>query len=547
MSAFQITISSDGKKTRIKDQLLEVDVQYEINRIPYALLVFEDGDLGGDGFKLSNSEYFIPGKELEVEIEYVDKPETNTTLFKGIVVKQAVEADINASKLIVELRDVAFKMTTVRQNKVFRKQTHQDIFNDIVTNYGFEADIQGETSIVYEELVQYYCSDWDFILSRADLYSWWVWPKQGKFSITDPTQIDTKELPKHSFELGTDIIFNLHFEISATHQMGQMDGQAWDIVNNMNLEGSANDTPIQLPGDLKPTELAEAVGAEKARAQSIVAMQQDEMDQWTQGKINRSRLAMYRGNLTTDGNPYIELTDTIEITGISTRFNGNAIATGVRHRISEEGWFTDIQFGLNPDSYVTQHKIEAEEAGGLLPGINGVQLGIVAARQKDPEDLQRIEVIIPALDNTTIWARVASPYAGDNRGILFYPEEGDEVIVGFLNDDPRQAIVLGSLYNKDTLLPLDDGEDNEQNHQKGIFSREGIQIKLDEEKKILEVSTSQDQYIKLDEDTEIIEIQDKHGNQIIMDQAGIHFVSTDAINMEAKGKITIKGSEVDVQ
>ncbi|MFN8395712.1 MAG: phage baseplate assembly protein V [Bacteroidia bacterium] len=52
--------------------------------------------------------------------------------------------------------------------------------------------------------------------------------------------------------------------------------------------------------------------------------------------------------------------------------------------------------------------------------------------------------------------------------MLFWPEVGDEVIVGFLNDDPRAAIVLGSLYNSPNppIYPHD-----AKNPKKGLITK----------------------------------------------------------------------------
>ena len=48
-------------------------------------------------------------------------------------------------------------------------------------------------------------------------------------------------------------------------------------------------------------------------------------------------------------------------------------------------------------------------------------------------------------DNT--WVRVAQPWAGSGWGTFFWPRVNDEVIVQFLNGDPDNPIVVGSVYN----------------------------------------------------------------------------------------------------
>ena len=49
------------------------------------------------------------------------------------------------------------------------------------------------------------------------------------------------------------------------------------------------------------------------------------------------------------------------------------------------------------------------------------------------------------VDNT--WVRVAQQWAGNGWGAYFWPRVGDEVIVEFLNGDPDNPVVTGSVYN----------------------------------------------------------------------------------------------------
>jgi len=49
------------------------------------------------------------------------------------------------------------------------------------------------------------------------------------------------------------------------------------------------------------------------------------------------------------------------------------------------------------------------------------------------------------LDNT--WVRVAQQWAGNGWGTYFWPRKDDEVIIEFLNGDPDNPIIVGSVYN----------------------------------------------------------------------------------------------------
>jgi uncharacterized protein involved in type VI secretion and phage assembly len=52
-----------------------------------------------------------------------------------------------------------------------------------------------------------------------------------------------------------------------------------------------------------------------------------------------------------------------------------------------------------------------------------------------------------------IWARVAVPFAGNKRGAFLMPDVKDEVVVTFINGDPRAAIVIGTLWNGQHEIP----------------------------------------------------------------------------------------------
>lgn len=59
----------------------------------------------------------------------------------------------------------------------------------------------------------------------------------------------------------------------------------------------------------------------------------------------------------------------------------------------------------------------------------------------------------PTNDTSSAWLRVASPVAGPSHGMIFLPRIGDEVLVSFIQGDPNQPVIIGSLYNNTALPP----------------------------------------------------------------------------------------------
>jgi uncharacterized protein involved in type VI secretion and phage assembly len=77
----------------------------------------------------------------------------------------------------------------------------------------------------------------------------------------------------------------------------------------------------------------------------------------------------------------------------------------------------------------------------------------VVTQNEDPDGLGRVRVKYPELGDETEgwWARIASPGAGKDRGMLMTPLVDDEVVVAFEHGDMRRPLVLGALWNgKDT-------------------------------------------------------------------------------------------------
>jgi type VI secretion system secreted protein VgrG len=55
--------------------------------------------------------------------------------------------------------------------------------------------------------------------------------------------------------------------------------------------------------------------------------------------------------------------------------------------------------------------------------------------------------------HSSCWVRVSQPWAGKGWGASFWPRIGQEVIVAFLEGDPDQPIIVGSVYNADQIPP----------------------------------------------------------------------------------------------
>ncbi|WP_010522840.1 type VI secretion system Vgr family protein, partial [Aquimarina agarivorans] len=137
----------------------------------------------------------------------------------------------------------------------------------------------------------------------------------------------------------------------------------------------------------------------------------------------------------------------------------------------------------------------------------------------DPNGMSRIKAQFPwqkMYNKTTPWIRVATPYAGGDRGFHLLPEENDEVLIGFENGDVERPYMQSALY---TGVNKHNAWQSENNDFKGLTTKGGHVIELNDTK-----------------DGEMITITDKNGNKILIDTANNNMEISALENMTLKSK-----------
>ncbi len=122
---------------------------------------------------------------------------------------------------------------------------------------------------------------------------------------------------------------------------------------------------------------------------------------------------------------------------------------------------------------------------------------------------------------------------------------GDEVIVGFVNDDPRAPIVLGALHSGAKPSPIEPSDDN---HEKGIVTRSGMKLLFNDDLNQIDIETPNGNTIKISDDSGSLEIKDENGNAIELNSDGITMSSAKDITLNAaSGDITIEGININLK
>lgn len=514
-----------------------ISVVKEVNKIPTAKIILIDGEASEREFKLSNEDLLIPGKKVEITAGYHSDEET---IFKGIVMKHSIKVRENSSQLIVECKDEVVKMTIGRKSKYFYESKDSEIIEELITNQGLSKDVEA-TSYKHQELVQYNATDWDFMILRAQANGRLCFVDDGKVTVAKP-DISQEEIETVSFGA---TLLEFDAQIDARHQFKKVSSYAWNHSDQELLEVEAKNPSVSLNGNIPVSDLEKIIGLKNLELKHGGAVTDKQLQDWADAKLLFQQLAKVRGRAQFQGIPGVKPNTILKLEGVGDRFSGKVYITGVSHSISEGNWKVNAQFGLNPEWFSDKGDVNSERASGLLPAISGLQIGIVSQLQDDPDGEDRILVQIPIVNNEEegIWCRVASLDAGNERGAFFRPEIEDEVIIGFINDDPNDAIVLGMLHSSAKPAPITASDDN---HEKGFVTRSDMRVLFDDDKKTINISTPVGKVISLDEDKGTIVLEDDHSNKITMDSNGIVIESQGNIELKASKDVNIEGTNINI-
>ncbi len=519
------TVLSNGTQVSQTYLLLSMHIYKEINRIPGATHVYSECDPASQIFSVSNADEFAPGKEIEIKLGYQG---TEETAFKGIVVKHAIKVRDKLSMLFVDCRDKASKMTAACKSKYFKDAKDSDIIEELVDAYGLEKEVEA-TTVTHGQMVQYNSTDWDFVQCRAGANGLLCIANDGKLTI---------KKPDFSADSGIEItygatILELDAELDARLQGKAGSGSVWDFTGQELLDSvEAEEPTLPEAGNIAAGDLADVLGEEKFVLYHSGKMTEPELQQWVNAKMLRHRLSRIRGKVKTAGTTAIVPGKLIKLNGAGERFEGKLYVTAVAHQYQNGDWNTTAQFGVNPEWFAQTFNIQQPLAGALLPAIQGLHAGIVTQLAGDPDGEDRILVRIPVIhkDDDGAWCRISSLDAGKERGMVFRPEINDEVVVGFINNDPRHGIVLGMMNSSELPAHLPASDDN---HEKGYQSRSKMKMIFNDDKKSILIETPGGHKVTIDEDAKKIELVDLNGNKIVMDDKGITMESIKDIILKA--------------
>ena len=392
---------------------------------------------------------------------------------------------------------------------------------DVVKKLCEQAKVQLELSPAFKETKDFICqyeeSDFDFIRRLAHQYQEWMYFDGTKLifgkprKLADPIRLEYGTTLS-SLDIGlqtlarSEQVFSYHS--GADREMQRMTPDL--AYGHDKLAGEAFRASLgmfskparqhALPRISNETELVNYMGrkqaAETAETHYITA--ESQVPTLRVGSV----ISLYSSFLERVGN-------------LSEESLGNFIIIEITHEVSQGSYYKN-RFKAIPAT------IKAMPSPKVRMPLAETQMATVLSNA-DPEGKGRVRVRMNWQTDgmQTGWVRVMTPDGGSssdvksNRGFVFIPEVGDQVLLGFRHGDPARPYVMGSLFNGTT-----GGGGLEGNHMKSLTTRSGHTIKLNDSLSSLGIT-----------------IKDIKGNSIHIDSVG------DDIIINAKRNITINAGE----
>ncbi len=387
---------------------------------------------------------------------------------------------------------------------------------------------------------QYDETNWNFVNRMAAEYGEWCYYDGEKLNIGKPgaiTQDFVIDGVQH-FDMAISIKpskhqmhhynYEQHKAFDAPHQPGGGYGVFGDFAYQQSQATFTN------PAQLLPLKNVGSVGELNGHRASL-------------NSVTGSDLVRFHGR---GENPNLTVGISVAVTGqklikpgqYKQESVGNYRVIGVTHTVDEIGNYAN-SFEAVPSSASQPPKNPYIRQPTALPEVATV------VTNEDPMQLGRVKVEFHwpnRIAGKSSWVRVAFPYTGSDRGMLFIPEKDDQVLLSYEANHVDFPVVVGSLYHKSPATNY--WFDN--NEQKFIRTKGGNKIVFKEKQGKQELfitnanKKSTNLHISFEGDGTIT-LETK--GLITMKAKNIKMKASQNIEMEATSKVSIKGATVDVK
>jgi phage protein D len=420
--------------------LVEVRVEQTLN-LPDALRIRFANDMT---MTQIDAPLFDFGKTVEVLMQGPDR-DAFVKVFEGEVV--SIEGEFEEAGVYLNVRAYGrgHRLNRAKKNKVFLNQTFSNVAQQVAQEAGLTAEVDPDPGGNRKFIQQSNETNWEFLVRLAGEIGFIVTERERKIYFTkaeNPLRGGTKPL-----EWGKELVA-FRPRMTGVGQVDQVKVSGWDPAAKQVVVGVAHEGDVKLGSTIG---IPRSKGGQSSFGRSDVELgnrlvsTRTEAEALAKSAFERSANAYLEATGKAIGRPDLKVGDWVDVDKVGRKFKGKYLLSEVVHVYTESKGF------------MTSFRVSGQSARGIVDTVRPVEksdwAGSVVVGEvtnnNDPDGLGRVKVKFPTLGDTieSWWARIASPSAGKDRGLLMMPVIGDEVLVAFEHGDARRPYVLGSVWN----------------------------------------------------------------------------------------------------
>jgi phage protein D/phage baseplate assembly protein gpV len=539
--------------------LVEVVVRDNLLLPDMAVIRFSDPK----GEKVDDSPLAL-GAELKIGFgAATDSSPSN--LFAGEIVALEPEFREDGAILAARAFDKGHRLNRKKQSFTYIQKKAEDIVREVAGRNGLSVGDIDSTKVVHAHLQQSQETDWSLCsrLARMNGFEFGVW--DDKLVFRKPTTGP----PAVSLHWPSEL-FSFRPRASAVGQVDDVMVRSNDPKAKSQTTGQAS---AARPASTAPIwdQRAKAISALKGGSALVadrVATSAEEARSMAEASLRRNASTFLEAEGLALGSPLLAAGATVSISGVGA-FSGDYVLGSTTHVFKgAQGYRTRFEItGDRPRAF-------ADLVGGGQPAATGggssgsasawSQSLVIATvtNNNDPEKMGRVKVKYPALGTNieSDWARVATPHAGAGRGLMFLPQPGDEVVVGFEHGDARRPFVLGSLFAGQKVLDDEELVDKASRdamfavktpHQIAAHAAKEVKLTSDEKMTIVITGNPGDHTLTADGNVTTDakkSIKAKASQSIELEaSSSVKIKGSGTVEIESSGQLKVKGSAVSIE
>jgi uncharacterized protein involved in type VI secretion and phage assembly len=495
-------------------------------------------DFSWDNLTKPRLEEFL-GEPLVVAVPLTNGP--TITIFEGFVSGGTLEHQLyGGSAIVLEAASQSSKLDWSRREAYYKQKPLNGVAKELGGKNGVKVSVNGSSGPALN-YVQRGETDFEFLKRIAD--------DCGSF--VRPTS-DGLEIRKGFNSSGLKLIWNsdlLWFQVSgklnplkvrgAHYDAKQKKGMRYQKINqNGNFTG-AYDNVVSAVRSASSKVLGTQEHLEYHNARSVT------LEDYKKSLENESRRAL-GASILVDGesrNPRLVPGDYVEIEKVP-EGKGKYGLVRVIHSYDAVSGYRNHFWATPWSEYSSPQKQQRVLSSGVVTAM--------VVENNDPAKLNRLKIRYHWQEGgSTSWTRMVSQYSGKDRGVMFLPEVGDEVVVAFENGDPERPIIIGSVWNGKDLGPRNpywDGDDLKKNEVKRIVTKSGNSIDIvdTEGKEVIQLCTANKGcLVQLNNKDKIIVLEVGESKLVMKADGTIRLTGVD-IESNATKQNTLIGGRIDI-